>query len=208
MSKSERPGYATLTLEVPIEVAEWLATYGEHLAQIAALAANKARFNSEVAKQERKWNSEARQAELHNLGRAGYRLFRHYGGGNNIAKRPELIQRIALELQVDGQALEISVRNFKRMIKAKALVRRGREITRMYLGGCTNKEIATRLNIHKNTVSNYLSEHKTEIKAYAREHPESYKPLKNNNKGKVPGKSLGASEPVPWEAIKSAGRRA
>lgn len=28
MSKRERPGYAVITLEVPIEVAEWLAVSG------------------------------------------------------------------------------------------------------------------------------------------------------------------------------------
>lgn len=208
MTKRARPGYATLTLEVPIEVAEWLATYGEHLSQIAALAAGKARFNSEDAKEARAFNLKARQAELRTLGRIGYRLFRRFGGGKNLAKRRSLIEQIACDLKVDPKTLELTVGNFKRSIEAKVRLRRSREITRLYLGGCTNKEIAERLKVHKNTVSTYLKEHKAEIKAYALEHPESYNALKNKENGNVPGNSPGSREPIPWEAVKQAGRRA
>jgi len=56
MTKRDRPGYATITIDVPIEVAEWLAANGEHLAQIASLAAAKAQRNTEVHKLQRELN--------------------------------------------------------------------------------------------------------------------------------------------------------
>lgn len=208
MTKRERPGYATITLEVPIEVAEWLAVSGEHLGQIAALAAARARYNSDAAKEERACNVKARQAELRNLGRVGYRLFRRFGGGKNITKRRPLIHQIAHDLSVDPQALELAIVAFKRGLETKLRDRRIREIARLYWLGFSNREIADRLKVHKNTVSNYLRDHKAEVQAFAREHPGIVKSLKGKEKGALPGKSLGAFEAVPWEAIKQAGRRA
>lgn len=180
----------------------------EHLGQIAALAAAKARYNSDAAKEERAWNVKASQAELRNLGRVGCRLFRSFGGGKNIAKRRTLIREIALDLRVAPQSLELAIVVFKRGLETKLREPRIREIARLYWLGFSNSEIADRLKVHKNTVSNYLRDHKAEVQAVAREHPGIVKSLKGKQKGALPGKSLGAFEAVPWEAIKQAGRRA
>jgi len=151
---------------------------------------------------------ETRQAEIWNLGRNGYRLFRRFNGGKNIAKRIELVREIAMHLGCDPLALKFSLIRFKRDLEARVLKRRGREIARLCAAGLSNPEIAARYEVHPNTIVRYLREHKAETKTYARELPENAKSLKNNDKGVLPGKSLGASEPVPWEAIKLAGRRA
>ena len=185
-----------------------MAANGEHLAQIASLAAAKAQRQSVANQRQREGAHIARKAELWSLGRNGYRLLCRDGGGKHVAKQRDLISDVACQLGVDGRVLEFAVVRFKRAIEAKVRQRRGREIRRMYLAGVGNAEIAARLKVHPNTVATYLRNHKAEIRAYAREHPESYKALKNNDKGKVSETSLGSRDPIPWEAVKQAGRRA
>jgi len=208
MSKSERPGYATITLEVPIEVAEWLAESGELLAQTAAIAAAKARRQSVVHQREREATQKARKKQMWSMGRNGYRLFRRFGGGKNVANQIDLIDKASLQLGVDPKVLKFAVLRFKRSIENKVRARRGREITRLYLAGLGNAEIAKRLKVHKNTVSNYLRDHKFEISAYAREYPESYNALKNKETIKVSEPSPGSRDPISWKAVKQAGGRA
>jgi len=208
MSKSERPGYATLTLEVPIEVAEWLAANGELLAQMASIAAAKAQRQSVAHQCQREASRQARKIELWSMGRNGYRLFRRFGGGKHVANQIDLIDKVALQLGVDPKVLKFAVLRFKRAIENKVRNRRGREITRLYLAGLGNAEIAKRLKVHKNTLSNYLRDHKAEIRAYARAHPGSCNTLKKEEITKVSEPCPGSLDPISWKAIKQAGGRA
>ncbi|MCR4377319.1 MAG: hypothetical protein NUV50_04415 [Rhodospirillales bacterium] len=208
MFKSERPGYAIITIEVPIEVAEWLAANGEHLAQIASIAVAKIHLNSEATKLQRQWNVEARRVELWKLGRMGYRLFRRFNGGKNVGTRIELISEISTHLGCNAQALKFSITRFKRDLETRVLKRRGREMARLCAAGLSNPEIAARYDVHPNTIVRCLREHKAEMLAYARDFPGKSNGLKTNNKGMAPESSLGSRDPISWEAVKQAGRRA
>lgn len=207
MTERERPGHVTLTIEVPLEVADWLASSGEQLAQVAALAAAKARRASTAIQLDRQWRLEQRKAELWNLGRIGYRLFRRFNGGRNIGQRVELVREVALHLGCNAHALKLSMVRFKRHLEARLSKRRNREMSRLCAAGYSNSNIAARYGVHPNTVVRCLREHKAVAMAYARELPGTSNTLKGNNKGILPGKSPGASLAISWEALKKAGRR-
>ena len=146
----------TLSLELPVEVAEWLAANAESIGYQAHLAATQVRHNSEEAKQQSKKRSRERQNYMVNLGRVGYRELRKVGVTNNFVKNRDFTKEVAPQLGVTWQSLELAVTRFKRNLEAQLRLRRGREIARMYWAGYSNQQIAERLNIHCNTVDRHM----------------------------------------------------
>jgi len=158
MSDHPRRGYVSLTIEMPIEVAEWFGANGSKFEQIARIAAAKAHRNSDANKQREHERSEKHKAEFHILGRVGYRKLRRDGVTNNFVKNREALKTVADSLGVPWQNLEFAVTRFKRLIDAKRRQRRIREIGRLYWAGQSNKQIARQQNIHPHTVSKYIRE--------------------------------------------------
>jgi len=158
MSKRARDGYVTLTLEIPIEIAEWLGTHGESLGQMARVAVTQARYNSEIDKASREERSKKHQVEFWALGRLGYRQLRKAGVSKNLTNNRDITKTVAANLGVSWQALEFAVTRFKRSLNDQIRKRRGREIGRLYWAGYGNEEIARRFNVHPNTVARYIRE--------------------------------------------------
>jgi len=196
MSDRARPGHITLTLEMPIEVAEWLASNGEQIGQMARIAATNAQHHSEASKKKREERSQKNIAEFWALGRLGYRLHRRAGGGKNIATSRNITRTIAAQLGVDWQTLEIAITRFKAPLQRKLRQRRNREFIRMYKAGASNQDIAARYDMHPNSVAVVL-----------REHPGKRKTLKGNKKGARPESSPVASPVISWDIVKQAGER-
>ena len=73
MAKRTRYGNVTLTLEMPIEVAEWFSANGELFGHAARIATAKTQHASATSQQQREEYREKRKTELLDLGRAGYR---------------------------------------------------------------------------------------------------------------------------------------
>lgn len=158
MSERQRPGYISITIDMPLEVAEWFGANGEKICQLAQTTAAKSYRNSETAKILREEQTRKHQCEFHQLGRLGYRLLRHIGLGSNLAKNRDAIREIADNIGEPCQRLEFAIIKFKRDLNVKRHTRRIREIGRLYWAGATNAEIAIRQSIHSNTVQRYIRE--------------------------------------------------
>lgn len=158
MSKRTSPGNVTLTLDMPIEVAEWLAANAERLGHQAHIASTKARRKSEETERKADEYLQQRQDYFANLGRNGYRELRKAGVSKNFIKNRDATKTIAPQLGVTWQALELAVTRFKRNLDAQLRKRRGREIARMYWAGFRDQEIADRMGVHRNTVINHIRE--------------------------------------------------
>lgn len=183
MSKSERRGYATITLEVPIEVAEWFVANADYLARAAAIAAVRAEIRDTKSCEQKQQNAETRQADFVALGRLSYRLFRQ-NGGTSVCKDRGIVQTVADTLQRhDVKSVEYALKKFKRVLGDKIKKRRDREIIRLAVAGATSQEIARRLKIGRNTVGTFIKANKAAIWKYASEHPECYRALINKKKG-------------------------
>ena len=196
MYKSGRPGYVTLTLEVPIAVADWLAVHGDELAKQCAIAVAKAERQSQATKQDRESGLTKRLDELVSLGRSGYRLFRRYCGRKHISRHRQLIAKLADQIGTEPTTLELAIKRFKKGLDDKVRNRRNREIYRLWNSGQSNDAIATHLKVHKATVKRIIQQF-----------PGKPKLLKNNKKGKVPGLSQGSPFVVARDTIKQAGGR-
>jgi len=207
MSKSERPGYASISLEVPIEVAEWFVANVDYLARAIAIAAARADLRNTKSVERKQKDREKRETEFYELGRRAYRLFRRYGG-TSISKHRDIVQMVADELfPHDVQVIKLAIKKIKRISDKKIRARRDREIIRLSVGGLTNTEIAERLKIGRNAVGCYIKANKTAIWKYADEHPECYKALIKSNKGAVSGTSPKGSQGVRQKAKNVPGRR-
>lgn len=165
MDKREpRPGYVNVSLQLPRKVADLLAERGDDFISIIELLGRECQHlppTAEVradAERLREQEKQKRQEETEKRGRLSYRLFRRYGGGKHIAIRPDLLNRIALELGANPKLIELNIGWFKQSLEAKVRKRRGREIERYYWAGKSNYEIADRLGVHRNTVVKYIRE--------------------------------------------------
>jgi len=156
MSNRTRPGHITLTLEMPIEVADWLSANAERLGNELRIASVKARHTEEQTQKNEQERSNDRRTYLIDLGRTGYRQLRRAGVTKYLAKNRDVIGDVADELGVSSQVLEIAVTRFKRNLDKELQKRRSREIGRLYWAGFGNQEIAARLHIHPNTVANHI----------------------------------------------------
>jgi len=156
MGKDKRQGYVTLSIEMPIEVADWLAANAERLGTELRIASVKARHTKEQTQKHEQERSNDRRTYLIDLGRTGYRQLRRAGVTKYIAKNRATIGDVADELGVSSQVLEIAVTRFKRNLDKDLQKRRSREIGRLYWAGFSNQEIAARLHIHPNTVANHI----------------------------------------------------
>ncbi|HEY9080020.1 hypothetical protein [Magnetovibrio sp.] len=200
MSERGRPGYITLTLEMPIEVAEWLSTNADRLGQAARIAAAKQERASEEHQRQQVERIRQRDTEHERLGRIGYRHHRQAGSGTKIVGNRETTRTIANLLGVDWYLLELVSVRFKRTLHCKVRIRRAREIKRLYDNGQSNQQIAARYRVHPVTVANILRDAKEATFPLAKEN--------SNSQGAVPESAPLAPQVISWEAIKQVGMRA
>lgn len=140
-----------ITIDLPVEVADLLAVHDEAMIMAMVAVAKKCRLNPSeqkrtAGKEKRKENVAVNLAQLIKLGRVGYRYQRQNPGSNSVGS-------LAVELGVSGQRLKFFIAHFRKKINAKIKFRRNREIIRYAEMDLTNEEIASRIGIHKNTVS-------------------------------------------------------
>ena len=199
MANSKHSGTVTLTLEMPIEVAEWFAANGESIGFQARIAANKARFNSVQAEQKRKENWEKRKTFIHELGREGYRQLRKINGGKNLQRNTGDLKTVAQDIGTDHTTLYHAVTRFKKQLLKRIRQRRIREVNRLHIAGLSKREIAARYSIHPVTVTNLLEEAPKTTIPLAKGNPHS--------QGPHPESTQIASPVIPWDALKQAGRR-
>ena len=84
----------TLTLEMPIEVAEWIAVHAESIGLKAHYAASKARFASEQQAKDREERFQQRKTEFERLGRSGFRELRKRGVRKSLQKKRHTIKEV------------------------------------------------------------------------------------------------------------------
>ena len=156
MRKDKRKGYVTLSIEMPIEVADWLAANTERLGNELRIASVSARQTEEQTLKHDQDRAKDRRDYLIDLGRTGYRELRRAGVTKSLAQNRETIRDVAEQFGVAWQTLEIAVTRFKRQLDQDLQKRRSREIGRLYWAGFSNQAIAARLHIHPNTVANHI----------------------------------------------------
>ena len=79
MRKDKRKGYVTLSIEMPIEVADWLAANAERLGNELRIASVSARQTEEQTIKHDQDRAKDRREYLIDLGRTGYRELRRAG---------------------------------------------------------------------------------------------------------------------------------
>ena len=154
MDERNSINHVQITIDLPADVADVLATHGE--AMISAMVAiaktcrlNPSEQNRIEAKERRKESLAENLAQIIKLGRIGYRYMRSNPDVQSIGA-------LATELGVTGQKLRFATDHFKKKFKAKLKKRRDREIVRYARKGVFNDEIAHRIGVHRNTISKVL----------------------------------------------------
>lgn len=192
MFKRERPGYISLTIEVPIEVAEFFGDHGDQLLSsirraVAEYKANPPDPDGQI-ETEGKRRQEERARKFKADGRLGYRLLRpkigtetyispdggirNRGGLSRAAWKRVILSDIASEHGLEAGYLGIAVRQFRKDIHSRIKARREAWAIRYHLAGLTDTEIAYRLGVSHQTIWKYLKAAQPEIFRILRENPD------------------------------------
>lgn len=167
----------SVTLELPVEVAEYLANHGEDLIREIRFALDDFKRNpppdqAEERRQERERRSIEIQKAMAELGRRGYRMLRtresaiEYrtreghprkpGNAEKQSNRRTIIAEIAQELGKDREHVAHAIELFRHRFRIKLRDRRRREVWRLFQQGLTNKAISEGLKISLTSVVNDL----------------------------------------------------
>lgn len=160
MTERARSGNVTLTIEMPVEVAQWFAANAEPLRVQVLTATAKAYLRSETCKKDQAERLQQRENYIQNLGRTGYRQLRSLGVHSNFVKNRDVTKIVASQLGDTWQTLEFAVTRFKRVMDAKLRKRRDREIVRLYEVGKNNDQISGLIGIHKSTVARIIRDYR------------------------------------------------
>ena len=167
----------SITVDVPIEVARYVAVHGNTF--IAAAKRALADFErdpppdqAEIDRLQREQESAEVLARLTRIGRLGNRQLRHLEAETFSAEsgvdRPkaaalqtwkqQAIRELAPALGVECFYAEMAISKFRKQLQRRIKCRRGRELYRDFLDGLSNKQIAERKRCSIASVAQRLAE--------------------------------------------------
>ena len=133
MGKDKRQGYVTLSIEMPIEVADWLAANAERLGNELRIASVSARQTEEQTLKHDQDRAKDRRDYLIDLGRTGYRELRRAGVTKSLAQNRDTIRDVAEQFGVAWQPLEIAVTHLDGRIRERQLKEQSEHIISWFL---------------------------------------------------------------------------
>ena len=217
MDKRGRPGFVTFTLDIPIEVAEYLTKHGQEVINGLQRAVTRYHQNPPIdpAKGQKTAEDLAgdRRAIFKAHGRNGYRRYRRLidtdgyfttegviRGRANLSRpqwRKLILNDIADELGIPHDLAELAIRKFRADLNSRIKPRREQAITRLFLEGLSNRNIADRVGVSVTHVVNFIKANREHLRTLFRELPEGHKLLKRKKRLKVPGSSQRQTENAP-----------
>lgn len=214
-----------VTLELPAEVALWLAENGQALLGQFGVAIQELHWvEAEQRHQVSRDQIKERRALLTRIGRSAYREFRRrlrsgvslgpdgesrdLTGLSAAQRRSRILLDLADLHQVAPEVIEIAVRGFRKTLDAKVRDRRKRLICRLFLEGRDNETIAARAGQHRGTVVRIIRE----WREAARSQGLTVKELLDKQ-APTPSRPVEDASPdqaetvIDWQAIRKAGGR-
>jgi hypothetical protein len=170
MRDDKRPGLVTVTLELPLEVAEFLAKHGDEQLHalkliIAATRQEIRHIDFEAEENARRQDIEARLAELTRLGGSIYWVFQErlaargqsLGGLQRRALRQELLYELADENGIEIGRAEVALSLYRRRLDPTFRTHRDVQILRLAAEGIGDQEIAARVRVTRQAVTRRIA---------------------------------------------------
>jgi hypothetical protein len=170
MRDEKRPGLVAVTLELPLEAAEFLAKHGAELLHaleliVAATRQEIRHIDFEAEEKARRREIEARFAELTRLGGSIYWVLQerlavrgqHLGGLQRQTLRQELLHELAVERGIGVERAEVALRLYRRRLDPIFQTHRDAQILRLAAEGIGDQEIAARVRVTRITAARKIA---------------------------------------------------